>query len=77
MTDTARVEKFLDDLSKRPIDTFTAADEVRLAQKLLPDVDWAVELRLAFRREEKKDPEANRMRGLAQHMASELLGYNK
>jgi hypothetical protein len=77
MNDAARVEMFLDKVAERPLTTFEAAYDVRLLMSIFPEVNMGVELRLAFRRQEKKDPEANSMRTLAQHMAAELLGFDE
>jgi hypothetical protein len=77
MSDAEKVEKYLDEMAERPLTTYEAAYDVRILQKLFPEVDMAVELRLAFRRQEAKDPEANSMRTLAINMASELLGFEE
>ena len=75
--DQERVETFLDALGSKPIDTFQMAHELRLVMEVFPDVNWPMELRRAFCRQEQKDGENNKLRTLAQHMASELLGFNE
>jgi hypothetical protein len=77
MTPQERVEKQLDKIAMRSINTYARARKVRNLMDVFPEVDMIVELRLAFRRQEERDPEADSMRGLAIHMAAELLGYKK
>lgn len=71
--DEKRVAKFLDDLSEESIDTFEAEERVFTVRGIFPEIDWIKALKDARDRQERKDPEANTMRGLLDHMAAELI----
>ena len=72
--DMERVDRFLDALSKRYLDTFEKAHMVRVQMEVFPEVDWIDALRRAAERQEAQHPEANAMRGLLRHLAPELVG---